>query len=142
MIVVDTSVWSQALRRRRSHEAQHPPEPPGAALLRRLILAGEPVAVPGPVVQELLSGLRHEAQVERLNAVLAPFPTLLAARETHVLAASLSNACRRGGVACSSVDAIIAALTLEQGGLLLTADLDFSRIAEHCDLRVQIVPGA
>ena len=142
MIVVDTSVWSLALRRRRGPRGLAAPEPHGAALLRRLIQAGEPVAVTGAVVQELLSGLRHEEQVQRLNTVLEPFPTLLATRETHVLAASLSNACRRGGVACSSVDAIIAALTLEQSGLLLTADQDFGRIAEHCDLRVQLVPGA
>jgi predicted nucleic acid-binding protein len=142
VIVVDTSVWSQALRRRRGAPSTDASEPAGAALLRRLIEEGEPVAVPGPVVQELLSGLRSEGQVERLNAVLEPFPTLLATRDTHVLAASVSNACRRRGVACSSLDVLIAALTLERGGILLTADQDFSRIAEHSDLRVQLLPGA
>lgn len=142
MIVVDTSVWSQALRRRRSGEDQSAPEPPGATLLRRLIQGGEPVAVPGPVVQELLSGLRDEAQAQRLDELLEPFPTLLATRPTHVLAASLSNACRRGGVACASVDALIAALTLERGGLLLTADRDFVHIAGCCELRVELLPGA
>lgn len=137
MIVVDTSVWSQALRRRRGAER----ESPGGALLRGLIEAGEPLAIPGPVIQELLSGLANDEQLARLDEVLEPFPTLLATRSSHVLAARISNVCRRRGVSCSTTDALIAALTLERAGLLLTADADFTRIAEHTDLRVQQVPA-
>lgn len=134
MIVVDTSVWSEALRRPAGARPSR-----AAALLQDLIRENEPVAMPGIVYQELLSGIRDSAQFQRLVAVLEPFPVLLADRELHLQAAQLANQCRAKGVAASTPDALIAATAIRHSGVLLTGDLDFERIADCSSLRIQCV---
>jgi predicted nucleic acid-binding protein len=58
----------------------------------------------------------------------------LAVAAEHDRAAQISNACRRGGITCSTVDALIAAMTISIKGDLLTTDADFQQIASVCDL--------
>ncbi len=135
MIIVDTGVWSRALRR----PTGAIPDPAGR-LLVRLIEAHEPIAVLGIVYQELLSGVREPSQGKRLEAALEPFELLLAVREDHLLAAAIANSCRARGVTVTTPDALIAASTARRGATLLTADRDFVRMAECTAFRVQYVP--
>jgi len=140
MIVVDTSVLSLAFRRRARAQA----EPSAARLLRRMVLEDIHVRVPGIVLQELLSGVRREAQFARLKSLVEGFPILAAERAHHVAAARISNACRRNGVATSAVDCLIAAQAVAADAPLFTTDEDFSRMAAHCRLRlleVKEMPG-
>jgi len=132
VILVDTSVWSLAFRRRRSESD----EPSKAAVLRELIEADEEIALPGIVLQELLSGIREKAQFEKLEEILAGFPLLLATQQTHIKAARIANACRSKGIAVSAVDCLIAAMAIEHNAQLLTSDRDFVYMAEHCALRL------
>jgi predicted nucleic acid-binding protein len=132
VIVLDTSILSLAFRRRRPAGE----EPPPMAALRGLIAADTPLAVPGIVLQELLSGVRSQEQFRNLQKSMAGFPVLLATEIHHLRAAEISNACRREGIACSTVDALIAALVVEIGGQLFTSDADFQRIASCCKLRL------
>jgi predicted nucleic acid-binding protein len=133
VIVLDTSILSLAFRRRRPKEDQ---EPSPIVALRKLIADDVPMAVPGIVLQELLSGVRSKEQFRKLQEMMAGFPLLLASEIHHVRAAQISNACRRKGVACSTVDALIAAITVENAGRLFTTDADFQRLAAHCDLQL------
>jgi predicted nucleic acid-binding protein len=133
LIAVDTSVLSLAFRRPRGRYREHA----ATARLRRAIEKGEPVAVPGICLQELLSGVKTMAQFDRLAALVAPFPVLLASRARHMEAARISNACRSAGVAVATVDALIAALTVEHRARLLTTDGDFRRLARHCPLELE-----
>jgi predicted nucleic acid-binding protein len=132
VIVLDTCVISAAFRRRRGSA----PESPEVAVLRRLVAEDEPLAVPGVVLQELLSGVRTETEFARLQRLMTGFPLLLATREHHLRAAGVVNDCRRGGVPCSAVDALIAALAIASNALLFTTDRDFARMAPHCGLRL------
>lgn len=132
MILVDTSVWSLAFRRR-SKEAQ---EPAAVGVLRGLIEADHEVCLPGIVLQEMLSGIREIAQVQLLQTILAGFPLILATGKTHVEAARIANACRRQGVTSATVDCLIAALAIEHDAQLLTTDKDFVHMAQHCPLRL------
>ena len=136
MIVLDTSVLSLVFRR---HHRDADAAPPVAAL-RKLIADDAPLAVPGIVFQELLSGVRSLQQFRKLRNAMAGFPVLLADDAHHVRAAQISNACRRRGVACSTIDALIAAQTIKSGGRLFTLDADFQRIAVHCDLTLVVLP--
>ncbi|HUR37591.1 MAG TPA: hypothetical protein VM009_07220, partial [Terriglobales bacterium] len=63
----------------------------------------------GAVRQELLSGLKQEAQFERIREYLQAFsdPTLQA--DDYAEAARCSNMCRAKGIATSSVDMLICA---------------------------------
>lgn len=132
MILVDTSVWSMAFRRRSSGVK----EPDEARVLRELIEADEDVALPGIVLQEILSGVREEAQFERLKEVLLGFPRVLASEQTHIEAARITNTCRSRGVAVSTVDCLIAAMAIEHNAHLFTGDKDFTYMADHCALRL------
>ena len=132
MILVDTSVWSLAFRRRRSESS----EPSEARILRELIEADEETALPGIVLQELLSGIREKAQFVRLEEILAGFPLILATQETHIEAANIANAYRSKGIATSTVDCLIAAMAIEHNAQLLTSDRDFVYMADHCALRL------
>jgi predicted nucleic acid-binding protein len=131
VIVLDTSILSLAFRRRR-REA----DPPAVAGLRRLIAEDVPLAVPGIVLQELLSGVRSREQFRKLRTSMAGFPLLLASEVHHVRAAQIHNACRSRGAACSAIDALIAAISIESGSMLFTADADFQRIAPCCGLKL------
>jgi predicted nucleic acid-binding protein len=132
VILVDTSVLSLAFRRRvRIH-----PESPLVQTLRRLIEQDQPVAVPGIVLQELLSGVRTETEYERLKNLMEGFPLMLATRENHWEAARIANTCRKAGISVSTVDCLIAAMAIATKSQLLTDDGDFLRIASRCDLHL------
>jgi len=127
--VVDTCVWSLALRRR-SPDA-------GSPHLRTLVSrieAGDGVFVVGPIIQELLDGVRSESDFRTVLGALSSIPLLEVQRETYVAAARLSNHCRRHGVHAEAVDFLIAAACMEHGMPLLTADADFERIAANSKL--------
>ncbi len=93
MILLDTSVLSAALRRRRRSAG----ELRAADSLAELIGNDVPVAIPGIVLQELLSGVGDEAQFARLADLTHPFPVIMAERKDHVAAARIANGCRRRG---------------------------------------------
>jgi predicted nucleic acid-binding protein len=129
-LFVDTSVWSLALRR------DAPPDVPHTRALVRAIDAGESILTTGLVLQELLqgfSGPRARAQIlERFSAV----PLLVPDREDHIEAAALRNTCRRAGVQIGTIDALLAQLCLRHRLTMLSTDVDFRRIADHCALRL------
>jgi len=131
MIFVDTSVWSLAFRR--LNPAIMTKE---VLQLQELISQDAPLAVTGIVMQELLSGLREEAQFRRLQGLLANFPVVLASQAHHILAAQIANSCRQGGIATSTTDCLIAAICVANKSPLLTADKDFEQMAVFCDLRL------
>ena len=67
-VLVDTSVWSLALRRGKQSIAAQAQE------LRQLI-QDHRVHVIGPIRQEILSGIRSESQFNKLKKHLESFPT-------------------------------------------------------------------
>jgi predicted nucleic acid-binding protein len=96
--------------------------------------ARDDIVLVGPVLQELLTGLRRQQDFERLLLTLSDLPLLRPSRQTYVEAAKISNACRRRGVQTNAVDCLIAASCVQHDYPLLTADRDFARIAEHSGL--------
>lgn len=128
-LVVDTSVWSLVLRRQRVDG-----DNPYVQAFRAHVNAGHGLFLVGPILQELLDGLRSEKQFTQLLAALDPFLLVPLTRQTFVLAAKMRNACRHKGVQAGSVDFLIAAACVEAGFPLLAADEDFLHIARCTDL--------
>ena len=125
MIVLDTSILSLAFRRRRRETDE---EPLPLAALRKLIADDAPLAVPGIVLQELLSGVRSGEQFPKTDRRHGRFSPLAGRSNASRPAAQISNACRHHGVACSTIDAPIAAQVIESNGRLFTTDADFGWI--------------
>lgn len=131
MIVVDTSVWSLVLRRRRV-----PQDDPSVEALRNHLEKGDEVALVGPILQELLSGVKDPAIFAHLEAEMERVPLVGLDRRTYADAARLTNRCQQAGFQPGPVDALIAAACVEHGFPLLTADAHFLEIAKYCPLVV------
>src|SRR5579884_756683 len=100
-VLIDTSVWSLALRRRRRD--LNPAELKVYYEWERLVLDGEATLI-GPVRQEILSGIATAREVEVVKSRLATVDELLLPSELFSLAADFFNACRAGGISTSAVD--------------------------------------
>jgi predicted nucleic acid-binding protein len=129
-LLVDTSVWSLALRR----DAPSP-TPPVAALVRA-IEAGEPILSTGLVLQELLQGFAGPKARQQILQHFSAIPLLVPDREDHIGAAELRNRCRRAGIQAGTIDALLTQLCIRHELTLLTSDNDFQHISKHCELRV------
>jgi predicted nucleic acid-binding protein len=137
LIVVDTSVWSLAFRRRSWPKGVAPGV---VKLLQKVTREKQRVVVPGVVLQELLSGVKDPEQGERIKELMEGYPLILATKEQHVEAANISNACRKAGMSAATGDCLIAAQCILLNGVLLTLDDDFKRISGCCGLRIYPIP--
>jgi hypothetical protein len=90
-ILVDTSVWSLALRRKSEHLSTA--ERSLVAELSELIREGR-ARIIGLVRQELLSGIRTTEQYESLRLHLRSFPDEPIDTSDHEEAAKAGNQCR------------------------------------------------
>jgi predicted nucleic acid-binding protein len=132
-VLVDTSVWSLALRRR--------PEALGAAdaeTVARLteLLREDRVVMLGPIRQELLSGLRIPETFETLRLRLEAFIDVPLERDDHVEAARAFNACRAEGINGSAIDLLLAATAIRHDWAVFTTDRDFEYYARVLPLRL------
>jgi predicted nucleic acid-binding protein len=122
-IVVDTSVWSLALRRQRASPAAE------ALELAELIREGR-AAILGPVRQELLSGVPDQRQYATLRDYLRAFPDLALGSDDYEEAAAFFNRCRAKGVQGSNTDFLICAAAARRRLGILTAAADFMHFAK------------
>ncbi|MCZ7555079.1 MAG: PIN domain-containing protein [Bacteroidia bacterium] len=122
-VLIDTCVWSSVLRRRK-------PDQEMTALVTDLIVDGRAVLI-GPVVQEILSGVRDEKQFAVLLKHLAPFEDIPLNRWHFEKAAEFCNICRSHGIQGSTIDFLICAVAHMEGLLILTTDKDFTLFAER-----------
>jgi predicted nucleic acid-binding protein len=122
-VLVDTSVWSLALRRDDGQQLQEREE------LRRLVSA-HVVEIIGPIRQEILSGVRDRAQFARLETHLAAFPDLPLLTEDYVTAANFFNLCRSKGIQGSNTDFLICAVAVRRDLVIFTTDRDFRHFAK------------
>ncbi len=126
-VLVDTSVWSELLRRKGPHESDIR-EP-----LADLISAQRIVMI-GPVRQELLSGIRSEAEFKQVKTRLHAFPDVDLTSEDYELAAEYSNKCRAKGIQGSATDFLICAVAVSRELVLFTRDQDFQNYKKHIPL--------
>jgi predicted nucleic acid-binding protein len=125
--LVDTSVWSLALRRRARDLSVA--EQAAVAELGELIREGRARMI-GLVRQELLSGIRTQAQFEKLRGILRSFDDEPVDTSDYEAAAEASNKCRSRGVAVSVSDMLICAISLSRGWSIFTTDPDFRNYAK------------
>lgn len=129
-LLVDTSVWSLALRR--DVEATEPE----VQELKDALLGSQTVITTGLVLQELLQGFSGPKAQAQIVERFAALPLVQPDREDHIHAAALRNACRKVGVQIGTIDALLAQLCIRHDMTLLTTDKDFRHAAKHCPLRI------
>jgi len=129
-LLVDTSVWSLALRR------DAPPDVPEVRGLRDALAGREIVATTGVILQELLQGVVPERARTQITEMFAALEYLTPSRDDHVAAAGVRNALRSAGVQVGTIDALIAHLAVAGGHTLLTTDSDFRAASSHISLQL------
>ena len=85
------------------------------------------VAMIGPVRQELLSGIKDDAQFEKLKAALQAYADEPLDSEDYEQAAHFYNVCRSRGVESGPVDMLICAVTSRRKWQVITNDSGLSR---------------
>ena len=129
-LLVDTSVWSLALRR---DAAQSEPE---VAVLKDALLGADQVFITGLVLQELLQGFAGPKARDHLIERFSALACLMPDRDDHIEAAELRNICRRRGVQIGTIDALLIQLSRRHDLVMLTTDKDFAQAAPHIDFRL------
>jgi hypothetical protein len=128
-VLVDTSVWSLALRCNEQSEV--------AQKLAELIMESLVVII-GPVRQELLSGISNETIFLDLKAKLGQFDDLPITTHDYETAAQYYNICRKHGVQGSHTDFLICAAASNNELLIYTTDQDFQHFAEYLPIRLLV----
>jgi predicted nucleic acid-binding protein len=123
-VLVDTSVWSLALRRN---------APADGPELAELIELSKEVRVQmiGPVRQELLCGIRSQAQFRKLRDHRRAFPDLVVSTGDYEAAAEFFNLCRSKEVQGSNTDFLLCAIAARQKFPIFTTDGDFTFFQAH-----------
>ena len=129
-LLVDTSVWSLALRRDAELNMLE------VVALRNALLGTDQVFSTGFVLQELLQGFSgpkaRDSILERFTALAFIEPD----RQDHIDAAEIRNTCRRHGVQIGTIDALLIQLSRRNDLELLTTDNDFRSARNHIEFNL------
>jgi predicted nucleic acid-binding protein len=132
-VLVDTSIWSLALRRRSAR--LNVDEKTRVSALGRLIELGEARLI-GAIRQELLSGIKERKEFEALRYELRNFQDEALEREDYELAAEMTNRLTSIGIACSPIDVLLCALAKRRDWEIFSADRTFERYSKEFDCPV------
>jgi len=128
-VIVDTSVWSLALRRAKRVDVSTVRE------LAELIEEGRVIML-GAVRQELLSGIKDKKQFEMLREHLRAFPDLGLETSDYEDAAAAFSQCRERGIQGSNTDFLICAAAHRRDCSIFTSDGDFHHFARLLKVRL------
>ncbi len=124
MHLVDTSVWIDFIRGNST---------PAVEKLRSLFEMQSPIAITPLIYQEILQGSDSQQRFESFKNYLNQLPFYYPKHpiDSHAQAAHIYFTCRRKGVTIrSTVDCMIAQITIEHELVLLHNDRDFEQIAK------------
>lgn len=128
MILVDTSVWIEFFRGRNTPEALY---------LCQAIENQDDLCTCGPILQEVLQGIRADADHVKTKQYLLSLVYLPVGRASYLDAADIYRwARRRGETLRKPIDCVIAACAIRQSAFLLERDSDFDAIARYAPLKL------
>ncbi len=133
-ILVDTSIWSLALRKKTLTSKELLIVKEFRELINELR-----VAMIGSIRQELLSGISDEDKFERLRDKLTGFEDIHLNQEDYEKAAEISNECRRNGVQGSHIDFLICAVALNRNISIFTTDNDFKNYKKIVSIKLHSI---
>src|SRR5271154_35462 len=116
-VLIDTCIWSKVLR------ADNPD--PGLSKLLKDLIVDNRVVLTGPILQEILSGIKNKKDFQILEERLSAFDDLVISKEIYVKAAEYFNICKMHGINGGHIDFLICAIVSYYNCVLLTTDSDF-----------------
>ena len=130
-VLVDTSIWSLALRRGTPKEHE---------LIKefRDLIRDFRVQIIGPIRQEVLSGIKSQKQFETLKSYLSAFPDLPLETSNYEKAAEFFNINRKHGIQGSNTDFLICAVAYERDLEIFTTDKDFADFQQYIPIKLYL----
>ena len=129
-VIIDTSVWSEALRRKKNTINS------SETIIRKIIEKDIEILLLGIILQEILSGISNEKLYNEIKKILDDFVYLKTTKNDYIYASELSNKCRSNGIKAGSIDYLIASTTIQNDLYLVTYDKDFVNISKYTDLKI------
>ncbi|GHD18170.1 PIN domain nuclease [Tianweitania populi] len=128
MIVVDSSVWINQLRKVVT---------PKTSMLRRQLRSSD-ILVGDLILMEVLQGCRTDTEADGIETILLQFELAdMVGEELARQAAHNYRHLRQRGITIRSpIDVMIATYCMDRGYALLTEDRDFKPMAQHLGLRL------
>jgi predicted nucleic acid-binding protein len=129
MTLVDTCVWSEALRKQNS---------PQKEIINKLakVVSENQAAIIGPIRQELLSGIKEPKGFRALKEKLSYFPDIILDEKDYEKAAEFFNLCRAKGVQGSNADFLICSVSKRLGIPIFTLDDDFNFFKDILKIKI------
>lgn len=128
-VLVDTDVWSEALRRKKGKKSTYVDE------LVELIQEGR-LEIIGPTRMEILSGIRDQEIFDAFSDQLSAFIDRPIPSEVYVLAAKFFNLCRSKGIQGSNTDFLICACSVYWNFPILSKDKDYLLYKKHLPIEL------
>jgi predicted nucleic acid-binding protein len=133
-VLVDSSVWSLALRRDKA------PADITACLFD--LIFDKRVELIGMVRLEVLSGFRHQAQYQKLRDFLRDFPEVKLEVPDYETAVEFYNICISKGIQGSHIDLLICAAASRRNWEIFTEDKDFALYQKYLPINLLKLPTA
>ncbi len=118
--LVDTSIWSLALRKKDKTKEDEYLISYFSDIIRDLRLV-----IIGPIRQEILSGISDLNRYKELREKISIFEDYQIQTKEYELAAQYYNECRQNGIQGSHIDYLICAVAVSNQMKIFTLDKDF-----------------
>lgn len=122
MVLIDTSSWIEALRKRGKEEVRE--------RVNQLLMDGEAVAC-HLIWLELWNGAQGQKEKNRLREIQQTIPTVKTTAETWETACELARKCRTSGCTVPATDLLIVACALTHGIQIEHCDSHFEQVLIH-----------
>ena len=133
-VIVDTDVWSEALRNPPKDHSAH-------ALELSELIQNARVQMIGFIRMEILCGIREKKKFDRLKEAISAFPDAPLDTEVFLAAASMFNLCRSKGVQGSMTDLIVCACSVLWKMPILTKDKDYHNYRKLIPIELHLPRG-
>ena len=130
-ILVDTSVWSLAFRKKTLTLE----ETKIVSELKELIYEKRVIMI-GPIRQELLSGIKNKKIFDQLCSKIKAFEDVSIETEDYEKAAEINNVCRSNGIQGSHIDFLITATAMKRNIAIFTIDKDFQNYSKIVEIKL------
>lgn len=130
-VLVDTSVWSLAFRKKY-------PDSNDKKLIEYLtfLIRNRYAVMIGPIRQEILSCISDESTFRKLKEALKAFPDFEITTDDYEQAAAYYNICRSNGIQGSHIDYLICSVAHNNDFLIFTLDKDFENYRKYIGIEL------
>ena len=128
-ILVDTSVWSHALRRKTKIQER-------TEFLDELIENDEEIYLIGIILQEILTSIKKDQLFNEIKDTLKSYKFIEPKIEDYISAAELNDKLIKKGIQYTSIDILIAVVCINYNLFLVTFDNDFKKIKDNSNLKI------